>query len=95
MVPIGFAAHPVYALRSWDRFRIPWPFARVLVSHGAPFEPAAWPAAQAAGTPGAAAAAQAAGVPGASDVAECARLAFERALAAVTRDVRTRMGERL
>jgi hypothetical protein len=34
-------------------------------------------------------------VPGASDVAECARLAFERALAAVTRDVRTRMGERL
>jgi lysophospholipid acyltransferase (LPLAT)-like uncharacterized protein len=70
MVPIGFAAHPVYALRSWDRFRIPWPFARVLVSHGAPFEPAAWPAAQAAGTPGAAAAAQAAGIPGAAAAAQ-------------------------
>jgi lysophospholipid acyltransferase (LPLAT)-like uncharacterized protein len=39
MVPIGVAARPVRALRSWDRFRVPWPFARVVVSHGAPFQP--------------------------------------------------------
>ena len=38
MVPIAMAARPVRALRSWDRFRVPWPFARVLVSHGAPFQ---------------------------------------------------------
>ncbi|HVQ24377.1 MAG TPA: lysophospholipid acyltransferase family protein, partial [Planctomycetota bacterium] len=42
LVPTAVAARPVRALRSWDRFRIPWPFARVLVSHGAPFDPAAW-----------------------------------------------------
>ena len=113
MVPIGFAAHPVLALRSWDRFRIPWPFARVLVSHGAPFEPAARPAAQAAGVagaespnvgaPGTAAAApeRGLGTPAVAAEAatagseECARLAFERALDAITRDLRTRMGDRL
>jgi hypothetical protein len=38
IVPIAMAARPVRALRSWDRFRVPWPFARVLVSHGAPFQ---------------------------------------------------------
>src|SRR5262245_25275378 len=99
MVPIGVAAHPVRALRSWDRFRIPWPFARVMVTHGAPFEPAAWPAAQAAGIPGAGPTAETAGAVGAAAQAagseECARLAFERALEAVTHDVRTRVGERL
>ena len=58
MVPIGVAAHPVRALRSWDRFRVPLPFAHVLVAHGKPFEPAAstfepagWPSAQPAGVP--------------------------------------------
>jgi len=40
MVPIAMAAHPVRLLRSWDRFRVPLPFARVLVAHGAPFDPA-------------------------------------------------------
>lgn len=76
MVPIAMAARPVRALRSWDRFRLPWPFARVLVSHGAPFEPGVAPS---DATPG----------------SECARLAFERALDALTRDVRARVGERL
>jgi hypothetical protein len=110
MVPIGFAAHPVWALRSWDRFRVPWPFARVRVSHGAPFAPPVSPAAETGGTlhPAASPAAEAAGISGAggpdvaaeSDAAadavrECARREFERALAAVVRDVRARVGERL
>ena len=111
MVPVGMAAHRTWALRSWDRFRVPWPFARVLVSHGAPFdpaarasEPAAWPAAQAAGVQGATPAVASEGGPGTPAVAsegatagseEQARRAFERLLVAVTQDVRTRMGERL
>jgi hypothetical protein len=110
MVPIGFAAHPVWALRSWDRFRVPWPFARVRVSHGAPFAPPVSPAAETGGAlhPAASPAAEAAGISGAggSDVAaesdaaadavrECARREFERALAAVVSDVRARVGERL
>ena len=39
MVPTAMAASPVRLLRSWDRFRVPWPFARVVVSHGAPLAP--------------------------------------------------------
>jgi hypothetical protein len=110
MVPIGVAAQPTRALKSWDRFRVPWPFARVLISHGVPFDPAAWPAAQTAGVPGPAASrpapAVAPGTPavasagataGSNDEAraECARREFERALGALTLDVRTRVGERL
>jgi len=67
LVPIAFAAHRTLALRSWDRFRVPWPFARVWVSHGAPFDPAAWPSAQAAGISGSSSpSAEAAGVSGSS-----------------------------
>lgn len=36
VVPIAVASKPVWALRSWDRFRVPRPFARVRVVHGAP-----------------------------------------------------------
>ena len=36
VVPIGFGARPAWVLRSWDRFRVPRPFARVCVTHGDP-----------------------------------------------------------
>jgi len=36
IVPIGSAASRAWVLRSWDRFRIPEPFARVCVAHSAP-----------------------------------------------------------
>lgn len=36
IVPLVVAVRPVWALRSWDRFRVPKPFARVRISHGAP-----------------------------------------------------------
>jgi lysophospholipid acyltransferase (LPLAT)-like uncharacterized protein len=36
VVPIGFGVHPAWVLRSWDGFRVPRPFARVCVTHGAP-----------------------------------------------------------
>lgn len=29
VVPVGIAARPCKELRSWDRFMVPWPFARV------------------------------------------------------------------
>jgi lysophospholipid acyltransferase (LPLAT)-like uncharacterized protein len=29
VVPVGFAARPCKVLDSWDRFMIPWPFARI------------------------------------------------------------------
>ena len=51
VVPIGSAASSEWVLRSWDRFRIPKPFARVWVGHAAPItvagragEPGAGPA---------------------------------------------------
>ncbi len=48
IVPIAVAARPTWALRSWDRFRVPRPFARVRAAHGAPFalDPAAAPEAE-------------------------------------------------
>ena len=102
MVPIGVAARPVRALRSWDRFRVPWPFARVLVSHGAPFTaPLASLAASSEGGTAAASDATAPGPPAdASEAAsagpeESGRLQFQHALDTVSRDVRTRVGERL
>jgi lysophospholipid acyltransferase (LPLAT)-like uncharacterized protein len=36
VVPIGVGARPAWVLRSWDGFRVPRPFARVCVMHGAP-----------------------------------------------------------
>lgn len=38
VVPIGTSATPAWAARSWDRFRVPRPFARVAITHGAPIE---------------------------------------------------------
>ena len=37
VVPIALGVRSAWLLRSWDRFRIPRPFARVCVSHGEPF----------------------------------------------------------
>jgi lysophospholipid acyltransferase (LPLAT)-like uncharacterized protein len=37
VVPISDAARPRRLLRSWDRFQVPYPFARVLISYGEPF----------------------------------------------------------
>jgi len=84
MVPIGVAARPVRALRSWDRFRVPWPFARVLVSHGAPFAVTGSLDGLAAGSEGEAAGPE-----------ERGRLQFEHTLDSLSHDVRTRVGERL
>jgi lysophospholipid acyltransferase (LPLAT)-like uncharacterized protein len=36
VVPIGAGADPVWLMRSWDRFRVPRPFARVAVAYGSP-----------------------------------------------------------
>jgi lysophospholipid acyltransferase (LPLAT)-like uncharacterized protein len=36
VVPIASAASRAWCFRSWDRFRFPWPFARVVVGYGAP-----------------------------------------------------------
>jgi len=36
VVPIGFGVHPAWRLKSWDGFRVPRPFARICVTHGAP-----------------------------------------------------------
>ena len=103
MVPIAMAARPVLALRSWDRFRLPWPFAKVLVIHGAPFDPAALepagsPSAEPAGTSGSApgvSGGSTTGVSAEADASECSRRAFERALATLTQELRQRVGERL
>jgi lysophospholipid acyltransferase (LPLAT)-like uncharacterized protein len=35
VVPLGFAARPARRLASWDRFLVPWPFARAAVVFGA------------------------------------------------------------
>jgi hypothetical protein len=37
-VPVAFAARPRRELRSWDRFIVPWPFARVGVVAAEPLE---------------------------------------------------------
>jgi hypothetical protein len=36
IVPVAAASHPAWVLRSWDRFRVPKPFARVVVAYGEP-----------------------------------------------------------
>jgi lysophospholipid acyltransferase (LPLAT)-like uncharacterized protein len=37
VVPMTDAARPRTLLHSWDRFQIPWPFSRVVISYGEPF----------------------------------------------------------
>jgi lysophospholipid acyltransferase (LPLAT)-like uncharacterized protein len=36
VVPVGIAARPCKELRSWDRFMVPWPFARIGVASAPP-----------------------------------------------------------
>jgi lysophospholipid acyltransferase (LPLAT)-like uncharacterized protein len=36
VLPIASAASRAWVLRSWDRFRVPHPFAKVVVAYGAP-----------------------------------------------------------
>jgi hypothetical protein len=36
VVPVGFGARPARTLATWDRFVIPWPFARAAFVFGAP-----------------------------------------------------------
>lgn len=36
VVPVSGASSADWRMRSWDRFRVPKPFARVAISHGAP-----------------------------------------------------------
>jgi lysophospholipid acyltransferase (LPLAT)-like uncharacterized protein len=38
IVPVASAASGVWALGSWDRFRVPHPFARVVVAYGDPIQ---------------------------------------------------------
>lgn len=39
IVPIGTSASDSWVSRSWDRFRVPRPFARVSITHAAPLRP--------------------------------------------------------
>lgn len=36
LVPMGFAARRFWDLPAWDRFRLPWPGARIAVAYGEP-----------------------------------------------------------
>ena len=36
LLPLAYHAQRVYLFRTWDRFVLPWPFARVVVAVGAP-----------------------------------------------------------
>ena len=36
VVPVATAARRAWVFRSWDRFRVPRPFARVVVAYGEP-----------------------------------------------------------
>jgi lysophospholipid acyltransferase (LPLAT)-like uncharacterized protein len=83
MVAIAVAARPVRALRSWDRFRVPLPFARVYISHGAPYR------VEASGT------ASASGPATEGPSEERASREFQCAMDTLTRAVRERAGERL
>ena len=40
VVPIAYAAKPAWILRTWDKFIIPPPFARVVIAIGEPYFPA-------------------------------------------------------
>jgi lysophospholipid acyltransferase (LPLAT)-like uncharacterized protein len=39
VVPIASASRPTWFLRSWDRYRVPCPFARVWIAYGEPMDP--------------------------------------------------------
>ena len=39
VVPIAYAAKPAWMLRTWDKFVIPSPFARVRIAIGEPYFP--------------------------------------------------------
>lgn len=41
VVPVAYAARPARLLKTWDRFVIPWPFAKIRVAIGEPFYPPA------------------------------------------------------
>jgi len=41
VVPLAFAAQPAFVLKTWDKFVIPVPFARVYIAIGEPYFPAA------------------------------------------------------
>jgi hypothetical protein len=43
VVPVGVAARPAWRARSWDRFLVPLPFARVWVVYGPAVRPGAEP----------------------------------------------------
>jgi hypothetical protein len=36
LLPVSIAARPCWTLSTWDRFEIPWPFARVAIAYGEP-----------------------------------------------------------
>lgn len=38
VVPVAASPSRFWPLRSWDRFRFPWPFTRVVVGYGTPIE---------------------------------------------------------
>ena len=40
VVPIAYAAKPAWMLRTWDKFVIPPPFARIVIAIGEPYYPA-------------------------------------------------------
>ncbi len=72
VVPVATAARSAWVFRSWDRFRIPKPFTRVVVSYGEPIP-----------------------IPADADAEalEQWRARLDEAIAALTREVRTRAGE--
>lgn len=39
VVPIAYAARPAKLLRTWDKFVIPWPFAKLRIAVGEPYFP--------------------------------------------------------
>jgi lysophospholipid acyltransferase (LPLAT)-like uncharacterized protein len=40
VVPVAYAARPAWMLRTWDKFIIPPPFARIVIAVGEPYYPA-------------------------------------------------------
>ncbi len=41
VIPVASASRPTWFLRSWDRYRVPRPFARVWIAYGDPIDPPA------------------------------------------------------
>lgn len=38
IVPVAASARQAWRMRSWDGFRIPWPFAKVMIGYGSPLQ---------------------------------------------------------